>query len=65
MVQLSLSDEEQQVLIEILDEDLSDLRMEISATDRMSYRETMKQREGVLRHVLEVLRGTRQAAPSA
>jgi hypothetical protein len=65
MVQLSLSEEEQQVLVEILDEVLSDLRMEISATDRMAYRETMKQRENVLRHVLETLRGARQTAPAA
>ena len=45
MVTLQLSTEEANVLASMLKYELSDLRLEISATDRKEWRDEMKQRE--------------------
>jgi hypothetical protein len=45
MVTLQLSREEANALALMLTSDLSDLRMEIAATDRKEWRDEMKQRE--------------------
>ncbi len=55
-VTLNLSREEQEILIAILENYLSDLRMEISDTDRLDFRELLKTRKRVLRKTLDVLR---------
>jgi hypothetical protein len=55
MAQLEFTDEEQQVLKELLEEDLSDLRMEVSDTHNVEFRETLKRKEQVLKKVLEKL----------
>ncbi len=57
MIQLDLDGNERQILITVLDSYLSDLRMEIADTDRLDFRDMLKERKAVLMKVLEVLRG--------
>ena len=56
MIQLDLDDNEREILADVLDSYLSDLRMEISHTDRLEFREMLKERKAVLMRVLKVLR---------
>jgi ribonuclease HII len=55
MIQLDLTKEERQALLETLDSTLSDLRMEIANTDRMDFREMLKARKAVLERVIEAV----------
>lgn len=55
MKQLQLSAEEQRVLVEVLEADISDLRMEIADTDNADFREMLKQKERVMKHILAEL----------
>jgi len=63
-ITLDLSRDEQEILIAILDNYLSDLRMEISHTDRLDFREQLKMRKRVLRKMLEKLRIPEDLAPA-
>ncbi|WP_333844805.1 hypothetical protein [Pelomicrobium sp.] len=56
MTRLELSPEEQEVLIEVLESFLSDLRMEIADTERLAFRERLKGQEQIIKRLLEVLR---------
>ncbi len=56
MIQLGLTKEEKDILTEILENDLSDLRMEITDTDSLDFREMLKKQKEVLKKVLETLR---------
>ncbi|MDP2644058.1 MAG: hypothetical protein Q8P24_03905 [Desulfobacterales bacterium] len=56
MIQLDLTKEEKDILTEILENDLSDLRMEITDTDSLDFREMLKKQKEVLTKVLETLR---------
>ena len=55
MMQLTLTAAETVMLAEILESYRSDLRMEISDTDAMGFREQLKQRETFLDKVLSQL----------
>jgi len=55
MIQLDLTDDERLVLLEVLDSDLSDLRMEIADTDRLEFREMLKERKAILAKTIEAL----------
>lgn len=55
MIHLDLSDEEQQVLAEVLDSYLSELHTEISHTDTRDYREMLKGRKAVLTKLLDAV----------
>ena len=55
MVQLDLTQHERDELVNVLRDSLSDLRMEISATDGMEFRDALKQRKEVLHKVLSAL----------
>lgn len=55
MVQLDLSPEEQNELAEVLRGALSELRMEISATDSPDFRDGLKARRHLLHRVLAAL----------
>jgi len=55
MIQLDLSNEERLVLLEMLETDLSDLRMEIADTDRQEFREMLKGRKAILAKTIELL----------
>ena len=60
MTQLDLTKEEKDILTEILENDLSDLRMEITDTDSLDFREKLKKQKEVLKKVLETLRQARE-----
>jgi hypothetical protein len=55
MPQLDLTPEEVEILRHVLTNDLSDLRMEIADTDRLDFRDRLKQRKAVLAKVLDAL----------
>ena len=53
MLQLDLTDEEHEILVQLLEESLSDLRMEIADTDQYDYREMLKRRKEAIMKVLQ------------
>ena len=55
MIELDLTREEREVLLETLQNDLSDLRMEIADTDSLDFRNMLKDRKAVLSKVIEAL----------
>ncbi len=55
MPQITLSEEEAGSLRSVLEEYLSDLRMEIADTERMELRESLKRQEAFLKRVLAQL----------
>ena len=63
MLELKLDEEEASILADVLENDLSDLRMEIAHTDSFDYREMLKRRKAVLMKAVESL--TEQAAAPA
>ena len=56
MIQLDVGKQEVLILIETLETDVSDLRMEIADTDSMDYREMLKDKKEALKRILESLR---------
>lgn len=56
MVRLELSPEQYQLLVELLESCLSDLRMEIVDTDQIDYKDMLKDRKDILLSLLETLR---------
>lgn len=52
MVQLELNDQEQVTLTEVLRSFLSELKTEISHTDRKAYREGLKDQDQLIRQIL-------------
>jgi hypothetical protein len=59
MIQIELAEPEARIFGEILEGVLSDLRMEIADTDRMDFRESLKQRKSVIQRVLDQLAETK------
>lgn len=57
MIHLDLNDEERQILLEVLENYISDLTMEISNTDRLEFREMLKSRRKAVIKVIDTLRG--------
>lgn len=57
MSHIDLTSEELQLLREILESTLSDLRMEIVDTDRSDYKESLKQRKDLLTRLVEKIQG--------
>jgi len=55
---LDLTTHEQEILREMLEQHLSDLRMEIADTERMEFRDMLKERKEVIRKILDVLPAT-------
>lgn len=56
MATLELSSEEQELLQEILKNNVSDLRMEISDTDSSSFKSQLHQRKDMIKGILEKLK---------
>lgn len=56
MISLDLSQEESHILVDVLTDDLSDIRMEIADTDARDFREQLKRRKAVIERVLSSLR---------
>ena len=55
MLHLELTDEEKGLLKEMLESNLSDLRMEIRETDTRNFREMLKNKEQVIKKILAAL----------
>ncbi|MHB1162895.1 MAG: hypothetical protein ACYC3V_21555 [Chloroflexota bacterium] len=62
-MELVLQPEEAQLLREVLSAYLSDLRMEISNTDRQEWREQMKEREAAIKEIIVRLEQLRTSHP--
>ena len=58
MLELNLDANETSILKTVLESYLSDLRMEIADTDRMAFRDMLKERKAVLIKVLGALAPT-------
>ena len=59
MLELDLDLKEREILSDIIETALADLRMEIGRTDRKDFREMLKVRKQVLQKTLTYLRGER------
>lgn len=59
MPELKLTHEEAKTLHDVLNEYLSDLRMEIADTDSFDFREQLKGTEGFLKRLIADLEATR------
>ncbi len=55
MPMLEMTTTEASLLKEILNADLSDLRMEISDTDLKTFRDKLKEKEEVIKHLIQRL----------
>jgi hypothetical protein len=58
MIQLSITEEERELLTDLLENDISELRMEISDTHRREYREMLKNREILMKNLQQKLEQT-------
>jgi hypothetical protein len=65
MIHLDLTNKERQMLVEMLDIDISDLRMEIMETDSYGYKQMLKGRERVMKKILAALQQAREMVPAA
>ena len=54
-MQINLTEEEAAMLKEILTNTLSEIRFEISNTERMTFREQIKEREALVKKILDDL----------
>ncbi len=52
---VELSEDEKEILRDVLENDLSDLRMEIADTDSQDFREQLKVRKAAIRKLLDAL----------
>jgi hypothetical protein len=64
MLHIDLTVEERDLLEEMLDSYLSDLRGEISDTARHHYKEMLKQREVVLRKIIAAVHEAKELEPA-
>ena len=55
MIDLELSDEEREILKEVLASAVSDLRAEIADTERLAYRDMLKRRRDLLTRLIIAL----------
>ena len=55
-IELNLSEDEQNIIENILENNISDLSMEITNTDKMDYRDKLKIKRNVLQKLLKSLR---------
>jgi hypothetical protein len=55
VITLTLTSEDARVLADTLTHDLSELRMEISHTDSLDFREGLKRKKAALRRILDAL----------
>ena len=58
---IQLADEEAEVLRSVLEEYISELRMEVSNTDSMDFREVLKRKEEILKRVAGELTAKRSS----
>jgi hypothetical protein len=53
--QIELTDQEAELLRDVLEEYVSDLRMEVASTESMDFREALKEKERILKELVERL----------
>ena len=63
MLELDLNPEEREILSDMIETVLADLRMEIGRTDRKDFRDVLKKRKQVLQKTLASLRGEDSGNP--
>ena len=56
LVKLNINEADVEILTEVLESYISDLSMEIRATDRLEFRETLKARRVSLQKILEEIK---------
>ncbi len=64
MLHIDITPEERDLLEQMLDACLTDLRGEISATHRYQYKEDLKQREVLLRKIIAAVHEARELEPA-
>jgi len=64
MLHIDLTTEERNLLDQMLDACLTELRGEVSATHNHQYKEDLKQREALLRKIIAAVHGATELAPS-
>lgn len=55
MIHLQLNENERAILVELLENCISDLRVEITGTDSLDYKEMLKQKKEVLMKLQQAL----------
>ena len=63
MLELDLDREEREILVDLLETRLADLRMEIGRTSRLAYRDMLRKKKKVLEKTVACLRGEKVPAP--
>ncbi len=48
MVQLEITEDERQILLQVLESCVSDLRVEIAGTDNINYKDMLKRRKEIM-----------------
>ena len=48
MVQLEITEDERQILLQVLESCISDLRVEIAGTDNINFKDMLKQRKEIM-----------------
>jgi len=48
MVQLEITEDERQILLQVLEACISDLRVEIAGTDNINFKDMLKQRKEIM-----------------
>ena len=64
MLHVDLTVAERELLEEMLDACLADLRAEVSDTDRHDYKQMLKEREALLRKVIAAVHEAREIEPA-
>ncbi len=62
MLHIDLTEEERDLLENMLESCLSDLRAEVSDTARHDYKQMLKQREAILRKIIAAVHGAKELA---
>ena len=62
MLHIDLTEEERDLLENMLESCLSDLRVEVSDTARHDYKQMLKQREAILRKIIAAVHGAKELA---
>ena len=63
MPDLNLTDDEREFLISLLENDLSDLRMEIADTDNMKFKQMLRENKAHLSSIIEKLKKVPETTP--
>ena len=55
MVQLEITEDERQILLQVLESCISDLRVEIAGTDNINFKDMLKQRKEIMLNLQRAL----------